>query len=118
MNPFKTKPTATETVEKFINAWIEGDFEKALQYTQITWKQRKEPEHLEAILERIHLFGINEKIIIMDENPVRIIARVKFYRKDETEKVLQMWVVREKKSFQPGPKGVWGVNPASIKEIS
>lgn len=102
---------ARETLNAFLDAWKKMDWKKAVEYTQITW--RNSCDRLEQ--DPIQVLGNMLESLYLPSSDFTLVevcgCATKFRYKEEDHPCI---VVCETDPYTPSLEGKWGVNPLSL----
>lgn len=102
---------AKETVKVFLSALSEGNYQKAYENCQITWKNSHSTKDLKDLIAvRIKSF----KVVSVQEIQECISDVNCVVRSKGSDRKITARVIKESEPFKADPKGEWGVNPISV----
>lgn len=106
------KDKAIQTLEKFLKAWMKGNYLKMFKYSQVTWKDVHSAKDLEHLYHFRRLSGYELKAIAESGTAAFSIKIVMIVNNVSVEK--DVMLISETGAMAPCLDGVWGVNPISM----
>ena len=112
----KDKKTSEYTVSQLFANWIKKDFIKINKYIQKTWLNNEGKDgfkNMFGMIEVINYYIYDKEIITDCREEVDFRLDI-IFRGKEVSMYGKANTICEIDSYQPSPKGQWGVNPISI----
>lgn len=106
------KEKALQITQKFLKAWMQGDYFNMYKYSQITWKDSHSDNDVKKLFESRHLTRYELKATAESGTAALKIKMLLYVDGRPEEK--EAMIICELASYTPGANGVWGINPVSI----
>lgn len=105
-----------ETLNAFMQAWINEDYEQMHQFSQKTWKANNSEDAIKALFldAKLKKFNIFSTTFVSN---AAMKCNVDITLKSGDRLMSVVMVICEEKPYQARAYGEWGVNPASVQNI-
>jgi len=105
-----------EVLKAFLQGWIDKDYDKMFEHSQLTWKQGRDVKQLQTLFSFVQLKSFK----VISTGTLSSVAR-RFATEltlDEGTKVVSVInVICEAEPYKPRTYGTWGVNPISVQNV-
>jgi hypothetical protein len=105
-----------EVLKAFLQGWIDEDYEKMFEHSQLTWKQGRNVKQLQTLFSFLQLKSFK----VISTGTISSVAR-RFTTEltlDEGTKVVSVInVICEAEPYKPRTYGTWGVNSISVQNV-